>query len=91
MSIFACSLLLIEVNEQQAVYRFYPDQLHAAAATGTVCVDLADWTYSIREPSNGEEIGAVSSDAGCMYRLLPKLKGLFNSSGKWPNEVHHLS
>jgi hypothetical protein len=91
MSMFACSLTLIDASNNQALYRFHPDQLHAKSASGKVQVNAADWSYNIIEPSDGESLGAVSSDAGCMYRLMPKLKALFTGTSSWPEEVRYVS
>jgi hypothetical protein len=91
MSMFACSLTLLDSSNDQAVYRFYPDQLHASSASGKVQICATDWSYNIIEPSAGESFGAVSSDNGCLYRLMPKLKALFAPPGGWPAEVPHIS
>lgn len=91
MSMFACSLTLIEASTDQALYRFHPDQLHAQSASGLVQVYAGDWSYNIVEPSEGESLGAVSSDTGCMYRLMPRLKASFTSDSSWPAEVRYIS
>jgi len=91
MSMFACRLTLIEASNDQAVYRFYPDQLHASSASGKVRISSADWSYDIMEASGGESVGSVSSDSGCLYRLMPKLKALFTHPGTWPEEVRYIS
>ncbi|MBV1776394.1 hypothetical protein KSF73_11795 [Burkholderiaceae bacterium DAT-1] len=91
MTMFFCECHLIENQGGYAVYRFFPDRFHAAVATGTVRVNSENWSYAVLEPSNGEEQGSVSSDEGCMKRLIPKILAAFQKSGAWPETARHLS
>jgi hypothetical protein len=91
MTMFCCECVLIEQSGVDATYRFFPDRLHALEAAGVVRINSNDWSYTLIEPSSGEELGAVSSDAGCMYRLIPKIKAKFSELGTWPETARHMS
>jgi hypothetical protein len=91
MSMFSFAFELIDGAQNEAMYRFFPDRLHARGASGTVRINALDWSHSIVDPSGAEDLGAVSSDEGCISHLIPRLKARYDELGAWPALVDFIA
>ncbi len=91
MTMFSFALELVEGTRDEALYRFFPDRLHARGASGTVRINALDWSYVIVDPSQAEDQGAVSSDEGCISHLIPRLRTRYNEPGMWPALVDFIA
>lgn len=91
MSMFSFAFELIDGAQNEAMYRLFPDRLHARGASGTVRINALDWSYSIVDPSRAEDLGAVSSDEGCISHLIPRLRVRYEELGAWPSLVNFIA
>jgi len=91
MTMFSFAFELVDGAQSEALYRFFPDRLHARGASGTVRINALDWTYLIVDPSEAEDRGAVSSDEGCISHLIPRLRTKYNELGMWPALVDFIA